>query len=424
MHILVCGADGFLGRAIAQALAAVGHHVIRAVHHPRLPGDLAVDYRRDLTLNDWLPRLSGVDAVVNAVGILREPLPGDFARLHHQAPAALFAACAQAGIARIVQVSALGQADATPYLSSKWAADAALLAAVPQGAAVLRPGLVFGAKGASSRFFLALASLPILPIAQGAGQVQPVHAEDVALAVRRLLEAPIAPSRILELPGPRALDYAGWLEGYRGLLGLPRALHLPIPAWLMRASARLAGHFRWSLLTPDTWTMLACGNTGDPAAAERLLGRPLRDPADFSPPEAAPVLRAEAIASWRRPLFIGVLAALWLLTAWVSAGLFPIEKSLGLLRACGLSGLAGQAALGAAILLDALMGLLTLLRPGRRLWACQLALVGGYTAIVICFLPQWLLHPFAPIVKNLAVAALLISLWAETPAPDNKRKSS
>ncbi|MDR0996287.1 MAG: NAD-dependent epimerase/dehydratase family protein, partial [Zoogloeaceae bacterium] len=77
MNVLICGADGFLGRAIVRALATAGHHVIRAVHHPRLPGDLAVDYRRDLTLNDWLPRLSGVNAVVNAVGILREPLPGD-----------------------------------------------------------------------------------------------------------------------------------------------------------------------------------------------------------------------------------------------------------------------------------------------------------------------------------------------------------
>ncbi|MDR2689787.1 MAG: NAD-dependent epimerase/dehydratase family protein, partial [Azoarcus sp.] len=232
MNILLCGADGFLGHAITARLEAAGHRIIRGVHTVRQADDIALDYRRDLDAETWLPRLRDVDAVINAVGILRERTPGDFERIHHRAPAALFAAAAQVGIRRVIQISATGpgeqhpgeQQDSTgltPYLSSKHAADAALLRSLPQGATVLRPTLIFGEDGASSQFFLALASLPLLAIPQDIGKVQPVHVDDLTAAVKKALEVDSsAPSRILEFPGPRALPYAEWLEGYRRLMAL------------------------------------------------------------------------------------------------------------------------------------------------------------------------------------------------------------
>lgn len=111
--VLILGASGFLGRHIAAALAAAGHEVIRGVRRPPA-GDgaryVAVDYERDHEPADWLPRLERVDAVVNAAGILRERGRSTFEALHVRAPAALFRACAQARVRRVVQVSALGAA--------------------------------------------------------------------------------------------------------------------------------------------------------------------------------------------------------------------------------------------------------------------------------------------------------------------------
>ena len=35
MKILLCGATGFIGRHLEQALIASGHHVVRAIRQPK-----------------------------------------------------------------------------------------------------------------------------------------------------------------------------------------------------------------------------------------------------------------------------------------------------------------------------------------------------------------------------------------------------
>jgi hypothetical protein len=65
----------------------------------------------------------------------------------------------------------------------------------------------------------------------------------------------------------------------------------------------------------------------------------------------------------------------------------------------------------AACVTDAVIGLLLLLRPRRWLWAAQLALVGGYTAMMSIFLPGFWLHPFGPLSKNLPLLALMFLMW-------------
>lgn len=415
MRVLVCGADGFLGRHVMLALARRGHQMVRGVHRPKQAGDLVLDYRLDLVPEAWLHRLADIDAVVNAVGILHERQPGDFERVHHRAPEALFQACARAGIRRVVQISALGDAG-TPYLASKRAADQALWRLLPEGV-VLRPGLVFGRDGASTRFFLALASLPLHGRPQGAGPVQPVHVDDVAEIVARLVEGAPVPARLLDAPGPERLAYGAWLDTYRAGLGLAPALGLSVPASVMTATAWLAGHLPASLLSPSTWAMLRAGNTGDPAPATGLLGRPLTTPGDFIADEEREGLRQRALAAWHRPLARWVLAAIWLGSALVSAGLFPIEGSLDRLAPYGLEGLSALAVLAVASMLDLAIGLLTLFRPSRRLWLAQLVIVLGYTLLVGWRLPDFLVDPFGPILKNLAVAALLVQLWSGEKNP-------
>ena len=67
----------------------------------------------------------------------------------------------------------------------------------------------------------------------------------------------------------------------------------------------------------------------------------------------------------------------------------------------------------AASLLDVLFGLLCFSRARRRpvLWLAQAATVAGYSAIIALALPQMWLHPFAPLVKNLPIFALMVFLW-------------
>jgi uncharacterized protein YbjT (DUF2867 family) len=418
MRILVCGARGFIGHAISERLAGAGHTVLRGVREPAGGGEVAIDFTRQLTVEDWIPFLADVDVVINAVGILVERSRQTFADVHRNAPCALFEACARAGVQRVVQISALGaERGTTGYFTSKRAADDFLMAQ-PLEWQVVRPALVYGAEGGSARFFRMLASLPLtfLP-GDGRQRLQPIHIDDLAEAVLRLSSPATPPHQCIELVGGEAVEYGDMLARYRAGMAFPPPLQLPGPAGAMRLMAAMAGWMPGAILTPDTWAMLQAGNTGDATATRALLGRPPRAIGRFIPADEADITRQQALAAWRTPLLRSVLALVWLLTAVVSLFVHPVAESLELLAAVGLTGSMAMAALYGAALLDAGMGIATLLAPGRRLWRLQLGIVVTYSAIIAIALPEYLAHPFGPITKNLPIVAILLLLHAEETRP-------
>ncbi|NLD70648.1 MAG: SDR family NAD(P)-dependent oxidoreductase, partial [Limnobacter sp.] len=182
MLVLVTGGSGFIGSRLIGRLIAAGHRVRSAGRRParivaasaQAPDrdsrieHVAADFTRDHSTEDWLPRLEGVDVVVNAVGIIRERGPQSFDALHTRAPSALFAACERAGVRRVVQLSALGADEqaASRFHLSKRRADEFLLG-LRVSAAVVQPSLVYGPGGGSARLFDTLASLPLAPLPAG-----------------------------------------------------------------------------------------------------------------------------------------------------------------------------------------------------------------------------------------------------------------
>ncbi|WP_414446687.1 SDR family oxidoreductase [Burkholderia sp. 22PA0099] len=415
MKVLVCGANGTIGRAICERLAAHGHDVIAGVRAPRRAGDIAIDYRSDHDVAAWLPRIAEVDAVVNAVGILTERGGQRFDAVHRAAPVALFEACRAAGGRRIVQISALGaEAGATPFLRSKRDADHHLLA-MPGDALVARPALVFDPAGHSTRLFAALASLPLHLLPDGGRQrLRPVHRDDLAELVVRWLERGTPGRESADVVGGREVSYGEMLAIYRAALGGRPARSISVPGALVGAAAAAIGRLPGAMLDRDTWTMLANGNTASAGGTTRLLGRrPLGLPQGVAGADVQR-LRAGALAAIRQPLLRGALAFVWLWTAWVSAFVFPREASLARLGAMHLHGIAATAALYGACALDAGLGLLTLARPGRRLWLAQFALVAGYTAAIALALPAQFAEPFGPLIKNVPILAILFLLIHES----------
>ena len=55
----------------------------------------------------------------------------------------------------------------------------------------------------------------------------------------------------------------------------------------------------------------------------------------------------------------------------------------------------------------------------RRLIFLQLLLIAGYTLLISLFLPEYWLHPYGPISKNLPLMAAIALAWALEP-PANK----
>lgn len=101
------------------------------------------------------------------------------------------------------------------------------------------------------------------------------------------------------------------------------------------------------------------------------------------------------------------LALIWLVTGALSLGIYPVRDSLALLAQVGLHDTVAAIALYGSAGLDLVLGILTLLRPTRRLWQAQAALIVAYSLIITVYLPDYWLHPFAPILKNLPILLLL-----------------
>lgn len=424
MKVVVVGASGFIGGRLCAALLERGHDVLGVARaaEPRPPHARRLWLRSDVTrmrVSDWLDALGGAAVVVNCVGILRQTRRGRFDALHVEAARVLWAACLRARVRRVVQISALG-ADAgaeTAYHRSKHAADEALLA-LPLNAVVVQPSLVFGAGGASATLFLRLAALPWLPLpAGGAQRLQPVHVDDVVDALVALVTNPDdgrAGQRIAFV-GPRPLTWAQYLQALRAELGLPPARGLTIPARLMAAAARAGDRLGGTLFDTASWRMLERGNTAGAEAMTQLLQRAPRAAAQFVPRDAAPWWRVAAqLPPWLLLLRLAI-AALWLATAAVSFGVYPLQDSHALLARSGVPAAMQPAALYGAAALDLVLGALTLVLPARRrapLWAAQALVIVVYTLIISVRLPEFWIHPYGPLTKNLPLLAAIGMLWA------------
>ncbi|KWU27299.1 NAD(P)H-binding protein [Burkholderia sp. MS389] len=417
MTVLVCGANGFIGQALCARLEAGGHRVLRGVRRAAGPHDVAIDFAQDVDPQAWLARLKGVDVVINAVGMLADRRGATLDAVHRAAPCALFTACCLAGVRRVIQISALGvERGDTRYFASKRAADR-FLQTLPIDFRIVRPALVYGAAGASARFFRMLASLPVHMLPAGGHQrLRPVHVDDLAEVVARLVVQPgdsrAADSRVIDVVGSDEVEYREMLAGYRAALGFPPAARVTLPGPLVGAAAALLGTLPGAMLTRDTWAMLRGGNTGDPTAVTAVLGRPPRGLGSFIGAEAG-ALRRDALAMWRRPVLVGALAIVWIWTAIASAFIHPLHASLALLAPAHLTGLPALIALYAASALDFAFGIATVVAPSRRLWAAQAALIVAYSAVIAVTMPGLLAEPFGPVLKNVPILAILLILYSE-----------
>lgn len=420
MRILLTGASGFIGKHLLSTLLAEGHHVVCATRSPLngASADLSwihADFAQDADKSLWLARLRDVDAVINAVGVFREQGSQTFAALHTETPCALFHACAESdSVQLVIQISALGadQHADTPYQLSKKAADNCL-ADLPLRAFIVQPSLVYGKYGVSARLFKTLASMPFsVRFGPGPQMVQPIHVDDVVSAIAALIRQPLPvgangqTARRVALVGPVALPFTDYLRALREAMGLGRLRVLPLPGWLGRAAAQL----RIGWLDPEALRMLERGNSADPQDTARLLGHSPRAPDAFIDDPAAE--RVQAKLGWLLPMLRVSIAFVWIATAAVSAGLYPVEQSYQLLERTGVPPALAPLMLYGAVGLDLLLGLATLMLKRRRwLWLAQLGLIGFYSIVIAIQLPEFLLHPYGPLTKNVPMLAAIWLLY-------------
>jgi NADH dehydrogenase len=276
-HLLtIFGGTGFIGRYVVSRLAERGARLrvisrspVTHGHHLQPLGRVdqivvqSVNFDSEAALRC---ALAGAAGFVNLIGILSESSRQSFAEAHGALPGRIAAAARAEGVARMVQISAIGAdpASASAYARSKAEGERRVRDAFPE-ATVLRPSIVIGPEDGFFNRFAALARIsPALPLI-GGGQTrfQPVYVGDVAQAVVAALEREDARGRIYELGGPQTYSFAELMRYMLGVVGRRRLL-LNVPFGLAKLQARLFELLPEPPLTRDQVELLKVDNVVSP----------------------------------------------------------------------------------------------------------------------------------------------------------------
>ncbi len=434
MKILLTGATGFIGSHVLTALLQKGHQVTACVRRPEKQirehlhlEYITVDFIQAINMEDWIPLLEDIDVVINTVGIISENKQQSFASLHSDAPSALFSAAEQAGVKRVVQLSALGadQHAKSDYHLSKLAADD-VLASLSLDWFILRPSLVYGQGAVSMGLFRAMSALPVIPLIEGGRQkMQPVYIDDLVNAVILCIGSSLderidetVPAQLtLDVVGPDEMSMKDLLFKQHKWLGLsftkaePKTLSVPLEG-LLKTMPLSSFWLDEPALSADSLKMLQRGNTADASMMRAVLGEE---------PESMDSVLAKNSATqadiwyaklyFMRPLLRLGLAMVWIWTALVSAFFYPQEQSYQLLERLGFSGVMLPIGLYGAAIMDFALGVaMYLYRPLRHVLWLQMAVIVLYTLAITLFLPEYWLHPFGEISKNIPMLLATLSL--------------
>lgn len=421
MNILVTGASGFIASHIVTDLAAKGYTVIGCVRNVAYAKNILpqakiirCDFINDTKINDWIPRLKNIDLVINCVGILYHPNKKIIWAVHHDTPHALFDACVQSHVKRIIQISALGiDHSDTDYAKSKKAADDYLLT-LPINATVLRPSLVYshGSYGGTS-LFRGLSALPyVMPMpGKGTQEFQPIHLQDLSKAILQLVQTPPKQSCILHAVSSQRICLREILTQLRRWLGFSSAMVFFIPLWLIRIASLFGDLIPYSAMNSSSYKMMMQNNVTGENEAKKFHTQIGFTPRDFvtglySSPSSVQD-RWHARLYFCKPLLQLSISFVWILSGICSL-FYATTHSYELLTKIGLPNVWQPIFLYSASLIDILLGFAMLIGYQlRKMGLLQIVFILIYTIIISWQLPYLWLEPFAPIAKNIPLLAAI-----------------
>jgi uncharacterized protein YbjT (DUF2867 family) len=235
-RVVIAGASGFIGTALARALHP-DHHVIGLTRVPAQPAHSGVDEWRPcdlLSLTDAKAALSGVD---HAYYLVHSMLPsarltqGTFGDFDLIAADNFARASERAGVRQIIYLGGIlpGRESISAHLRSRHEVERALRdRSVPVTA--VRAGLVIGAGGASFLAMLRVVErLPFLLCPPWSRTLShPIALADVAALLRFCLEEPETHGGTYDIGGPELMSYETMMRVIAQALGLKRR-RLPLP---------------------------------------------------------------------------------------------------------------------------------------------------------------------------------------------------
>jgi len=286
-RIAIVGANGFVGRHLAEYARLQGHEVLGIVRSPRaaqvveaLGADplLLADLGRDAT-RGLLGKLEGCAGLVYTASV--SVGPGSEDRTDPQGLLNVVEVSRISGVERMVFFSGLGVAryglnpySTNPYFLAKMAGETALFrSGLP--ATVLRPSYIFGwGDDFLTPLMKRMMKNPVVEVpGDGQYRLQPISVKDTARVILGVLEARGPSAQVVDLVGPEAITFRALIARIAAVMGRtvelrPRAIEEAMDR------ARASDYFG---LRAHELACLLCDEVSDSSQAALLAGGRLDD---------------------------------------------------------------------------------------------------------------------------------------------------
>lgn len=224
---------------------------VRVLAHSRkkfLPCEGVEVFEGDITRPETIVGLcQGAHAVIHLVGIISERGRSTFEKIHVEGTRNILAETRRTGVKRFLHMSAAGARPnaASLYHQTKWDAEELVRASQLEWT-ILRPSLIYGARGEFVQMILGMTRFPqrwllagIIPCIGGESILKPIPVEEVARAFVRAMGNERSVGKTLELGGPETTVRKIFMEVISANGGKPSFIDLPPD----RALLTLPWHF-------------------------------------------------------------------------------------------------------------------------------------------------------------------------------------
>ena len=385
MNILLLGGTGFIGNSIFHSLIA-NHQITIASRNPiECYGNWRkVDFSKE---NDWEKLLTGIDLVINAIGIIE----GDFQKIQTEAPMHLFSVCIKRNI-KIINISAIGaekKIPVTKFLQTKKITDDFVLK-YPFGK-VIYPGIVLGKNGKSTRFFSAIARLPVIPVFNDK-TIPLVHISQLVQLIGIVVdEFEKYPQQIF------AVSQSETFTDFLTALKRKKARFLKIPKFCISLFFALFPKASIGLFSKDTVTLFES-----------------TEPSDYQPMFEKASSKMQFDSAGDNSFIISTIALFSIVFIWVWSGissLISIDESYKLMGAVTSDYKLSTLLIFLGSFSDIILGLAVINKTIRnKVLILQIIFMVTYTLILTVFAPHYWIHPFGVLSKNIPIVALSIYL--------------
>lgn len=280
MKVALFGGTGFVGSYIIDELLAqkmIPRILVREDSQSKLldPGECELIYGDLKNENAIRETISGCDAVIYSVGIIREfPSKGiTFEDIQFQGAKRCIDIAKDEHIKRFILMSANGvKKKGTAYQQTKMMAEEYLKWS-ELDYTIFRPSLIFGdPRGSGRPEFCTQLKKDMLgipfpapnfheglnPFMAGNFGLSPIHAKDVATIFVKSINEKQTVNKVFELGG-EAYYWKEVIEIISGAYGKNKWI-IPAPVFAVKSLAAVLGRFAWFPITKDQLTMLVEGN--------------------------------------------------------------------------------------------------------------------------------------------------------------------